>query len=293
MENISIAPTELTEQFLFAPANYPNQAKSYALPLLRIDENIITVEQAFKYLQDSGELPKFLLEISRQYIIEQEIKQLEFEEPSVEILEQFMLEFRFQQGLTTINKFHIWLANQGLSYQEFRTKIQSLIQFETFKKNLTEPQLESYFLEKKKDLEKVVLSRIVVEDEQIAQNLKDRIEQDAADFNQLAKEYSIVDDAIIGGVLGAVIRGDMPEIIAQATDQALPGTIIGPMAIENRFCLLKVEEILTPSFDEALQKELGNKIFDQWLKERLQTAKIRLLPLEQHESYGNPRSKNL
>ena len=278
--NIPLAPNDQVNQFLFSTPKLNEQNTELNTPLLKIDEDTISVGEGFKYLQASGELPKVLLEITRQYLIEKEIKQQAIEEPSLEILEQFILELRLQEGLTTQDKFQTWLGNQGLNYNGFRSKIKSIIQIETFKKEVAESQIESYFGENKKDLEKVILSRIIVENYQLAQDLKDKLEQQSADFTQLAKEYSVVDDAVIGGVLGTITRGDMPEIIAQATANTLPGQIVGPIAIENRYCLLKVEDVLTACLDNALKKELESKIFDEWLKQRLQQVNIQLLAFD-------------
>lgn len=46
---------------------------------------------------------------------------------------------------------------------------------------------------------------------------------------------------------------------------------------EDRYCLLKVEDVLTACLDNVLKKELENRIFDEWLKQRLQQVNIQLL----------------
>lgn len=277
MDNIPFAPLEGTNQSVFPFPELDRSVQSVDSGLLEIDGEIISIERGLAYLKNSGELPKFLLEITRQYLLEKEVRERAIAEPSLEVLEQFILELRMQQGLTTIDKFQTWLASQGLTYHDFREKMKFLIQIETCQTNITEPQLESYFLEQQKNLEKLVLSRIVVDNSQVAQDLKDKLEKGSVDFPQLAKEYSIVDDAVIGGALGSVSRGDLPKEIALSLENCTAGQIIGPLVIETRYCLLKVEEIIPAQLDNSLKQALQIELFNQWLKNRIQSANLQVL----------------
>ena len=277
MDNIPFATLEGTNQSVFPFPELDRSVQSVDSGLLEIDGEIISIERGLAYLQNSGGLPKFLLEITRQYLLEKEVRERAIAEPSLEVLEQFILELRMQQGLTTIDKFQTWLASQGLTYHDFREKMKFLIQIETCKTNITEPQLESYFLEQRKNLEKLVLSRIVVDSSQVAQDLKDKLEKGSVDFFQLAKEYSIVDDAVIGGALGSVSRGDLPKEIALSLENCTAGQIIGPLVIETRYCLLKVEEIIPAQLDNSLKQALEIELFNQWLKNRIQSANLQVL----------------
>lgn len=281
MESIPFAPTEDPTQALEKLFNNHSQNMMENIPLLKIDEDIISLEQAFNYLRASGELPRFLLEITRQYIVEQAIKQQSIEIPAQELVEQFMLEFRLQQDLKTLDSFHAWLADQGINYTQFRKKIEYLIQSDILKKKIVQPQLEDYFFQKKDDLTRIVLSRIVVETAELAEQIKLKLVEQNADFTQLAKDYSVVDDAIIGGVIGAVTHGDMPEVVYNATANVTPKQIIGPIQIENRYCLLKIEDVLIANLDDSLKRDLSNKLFDEWLKKRLQEVNIKLLAFKE------------
>jgi hypothetical protein len=277
MDNIPFVTLEGTNQSVFPFPELDRSVQSVDSGLLEIDGEIISIERGLAYLKNSGELPKFLLEITRQYLLEKEVRERAIAEPSLEVLEQFILELRMQQGLTTIDKFQTWLASQGLTYHDFREKMKFLIQIETCQTNITEPQLESYFLEQQKNLEKLVLSRIVVDSSQVAQDLKDKLEKGSVDFPQLAKEYSIVDDAVIGGALGSVSRRDLPKEIALSLENCTAGQIIGPLVIETRYCLLKVEEIIPAQLDNSLKQALEIELFNQWLKKRIQSANLQVL----------------
>lgn len=277
MDNILLAPLDENNKSVFSLSEFDQTASTVNNALLEIDGETISIERGLNYLKKSGEIPKFLLEITRQYLLEKEIKNRSIEEPTLEVLEQFILELRIQQGLTTIDKFQTWLTEQGFNYHDFREKMKFLIRIEACKRNIAEPQLENYFLERQKDLEKLVLSRIVVAHAGIAGDLKNKLEGSDVDFATLAKEHSIVDDAVVGGVLGVIARGDLPQEIAQSLENCTTGQIIGPLLIDDRYCLLKVEEIIPAQLNNALKQMLEGELFDKWLKSRIQSSNLRLL----------------
>lgn len=242
---------------------------------LTIDSNPISLEQSLNYLRRAGKLSTVVLEIAQQYLLENEIQALEIAEPEAEIVEQFILEFRLQQQLTSPESFPKWLLTNGITYAEFKQQVSFRIKQENLKEKVTGLKVEKYFVQNKEGLDRVVLSRIVVEHPEIAQDLKAQLDR-GADFVQLAKQYSTVDDAVVGGVMGPVIRAQMPEMIRKATENAQVGQIIGPLQIEGRYCLLKVEQLLPASLEGALKRDLENLLFEEWLKEKLQNMNVKL-----------------
>lgn len=242
---------------------------------LSIDHVTLSLEQSLDYLRTAGKLSTVVLEVAQQYLLENEIKALEISEPEAEIIEQFILEFRLQQQLTTPEGFQKWLLTNGINYADFKQQVSFRIKQENLKEKVTELKVQKYFVQNKENLDRVVLSRIVVQHPEIARDLKVQLER-GADFVQLAKQYSTVDDAVVGGVMGPVIRAQMPEMVRKATENAQVGQIIGPLQIEGRYCVLKVEQLLPASLEGALKRDLENLMFEEWLKEKLQNMNVKL-----------------
>jgi len=209
---------------------------------LTIDGVTLSLEQSLGYLRTAGKLSTVVLEIAQQYLLENEIKAL--------------------------------LTN-GITYADFKQQVSFRIKQENLKEKVTELKVQKYFVQNKENLDRVVLSRIVVQHPEIAEDLKAQLEQ-GADFAHLAKQYSTVDDAVVGGVMGPVIRAQMPEMVRKATENAQVGQIIGPLQIEGRYCLLKVEQLLPASLEGALKRDLENLLFEEWLKEKLQNMNVKL-----------------
>jgi len=242
--------------------------------LLNISDRAISFTESLGYLRKAGKLQPFLMEIVRQYILEQEAQAI----PAIDIdtVEQLIIDFRIQKQLANPEKFQQWLVANSLNFADFRSQFAFRLQVDRLKASIVEPKLQEYFAQRQFFLERVVLSRIVVDSADLAKDLRQQLEQEGADFTQLAKKYSAVDDAVVGGVMGAVSRGQMPELMQSATANAVPGQIIGPMQIDDRFCLLKVEQLLPAKLEGQLQQELENQIFEEWLREKVQAAKVQL-----------------
>ena len=244
-------------------------------PFLIVDERSISLSQALRYLQVCGKLQPFILEILRQNILEQEIQTRDNLGISPEVIEQAVIDFRLEQQLTDPKKFQEWLGNNGLDYSSFHKQVASSFKLEKLKSDIGEPKLQEYFIERKLFLDRVVLSRIIVNDKEIAEELKSQI-MEGARFEQLAQEYSITDDRILNGMMGAVSRGQMPDNLRALIDLSSPGEVVGPIEIEQAYCLFRVEQFLPASLEGQLKQDLQNQLFEQWLGEKMQKLTIKL-----------------
>lgn len=245
------------------------------LTFVTINDQPLSLKASLKYLKTSGKLNTVLLEIAQQNLLESEIQAREISEPTPEMIEQFLLEFRLQQQLNSPENFQLWLLKNGITYADFKQQISFRIQQEELKTHITAHEVQKYFDQRKANLERFVFSRIVVDSAEFAQAMKEKAEQ-GADFNQLAKEHSIVDDAIVGGVMAPIMRAQMPDVIREATLSAQVGQLIGPIEIDQKYCLLKVEQCLPAVLEGTLKRDIEEQIFQQWLTEKLQHVTIKL-----------------
>ncbi|MBD3883927.1 peptidylprolyl isomerase [Phormidium tenue FACHB-886] len=245
------------------------------MTFLTIDNQPLSLEQSFGYLKTAGDLPKFILEIAQQYLLEKEIAACGIAEPDSTLVEKLMLEFRIKHQLGAAETFAQWLNSQGMTYRDFRRKITLSIQLNALKAKVTS-DLESYFLAHKASLDRLVLSRIVVQTAELAAALKTQLNHPSADFSQLARQHSTAAESIVGGIMGATHRGKLPESIRTATDTAQIGQIVGPVEVEGQFWLVRVEQILPAVLEGEVKQELQNYLFKRWLTEKLKSTRIQM-----------------
>lgn len=243
---------------------------------LTIDDKPISYGQAVKYLQASGKLGQFIGDILRQYIIEQELQTREDIFISPALTEQTIIDFRLKNQLTDPSSFQEWLQSNGTNYDTFHSSVAYGFKVEKLKAVVTESKLQEYFIERKIYLDRVVLSRIIVDSRELAEELQTQIEEGAS-FEHLAREYSLADDKIVNGMMGPVSRGTMPDTLRAAIDVASPGQLVGPIELEGRYGLFRVEQFLSASLEDTqLRQALQNELFEKWLAEKIQKLTVKL-----------------
>lgn len=243
---------------------------------LTIDDQPISAAQILRYLQATRKLDAFIGDIVRQFVIERELQSQTELTVSAPAIEQAIVDFRLQHQLTDPNQFQEWLGSNGLTYEAFHNQVSFSFKLRKLKEDVTLPKLQEYFIERKMFLDRVVLSRIIVEDKELADELYSQL-QEGASFEQLAREYSITDDKIMNGMVGPVSRGTMPDMLRSAVDLAKTGDVVGPLGLEERWGLFRVEESLPASLDDPQVKQgLQDELFEQWLAEKMQRLPIKL-----------------
>ncbi len=243
---------------------------------LTVDEQSITLRECLKYLQTAGKLQGFLGDILRQYVLEQEIATREDLDINPAVIEQAVIDFRLQQQLTDPKVFQDWLKGNGSDYSIFHSQINSNFKVEKLKSVIADAKLQEYFIDRKVFLDRVVLSRIIVENQELADELKIQI-QEGTSFEELAQEHSIADDRISNGMMGPVSRGTMPDTIRAAIDSVEPGDLVGPIEVEKRWALFRVEQVIPATLDnQQLRQTLQNELFERWLAEKIQKMTVKL-----------------
>lgn len=243
---------------------------------LTIDDDSLSLRECLRLLQTSGKLQGFIGDILRQHVIETEVKNREDLDINPAVIEQAVIDFRIQQQLTDPKLFQEWLNRNGLDYTAFHQQISTNFKNEKLKILATEPRLQEYFIERKVFLDRVVLSRIIVESKELVDELKLQINEGES-FETLAREHSIADDRIANGMMGPVSRGTMPDEIRAVIDSANPGDIVGPIELENRWALFRIEDVIPATLDNPqLKQMLTTELFDRWISEKIQKMTVKL-----------------
>ncbi|MEO0408327.1 MAG: peptidylprolyl isomerase, partial [Cyanobacteria bacterium P01_A01_bin.135] len=116
----------------------------------------------------------------------------------------------------------------------------------------------------------------IVEEKDMIEELRYQL-ADGAQFESLARDYSITDDCLVNGMVGPVSRGTMPDALRAVIDEAQAGEVIGPITMDDRWGLFRVEAVLPASLeDPALQQVLVDELFEQWLGAQMEALPIQL-----------------
>ncbi len=252
------------------------EAQDSAKALLIVDEQPLSLRQCLRYLQAGNKLQPFIGDILRQYVLENEIATRDDLNIGPAMVEQAVVDFRLKQNLTDANVFQEWLNRNGINYEQFHNQISNSFKLEKLKVRVTETRMQEHFIERKLFFDRVVLSRIIVDSKDLAEELQSQINEGAS-FEQLAREYSIGDEKIANGMMGPVSRGTLPDSLRAAVDSANTGELVGPLEFEKRWAIFRVEQFLPASLeDQQLRQAMQNELFERWIAEKIQKMTVKL-----------------
>ncbi|WP_404783716.1 peptidylprolyl isomerase [Altericista sp. CCNU0014] len=243
---------------------------------ITIDEQIIPWQEVFAQLQLFGKLRPFVQEIVSQRLIVREIQARAELPVQTSELEQAVIDFRLRHQLTDRDKFEKWLSQEGIDYPAFQNRVIFSLKVNKLKTRVAEPNLSTAFENSKPSLEQIELSYLALSDRELADQLAAQLRSGENSFEEISKDYEAVPDSIVKCTTQVVRRGWLVKEIKEALKTCRPGELVGPLAIENRWGILRIEKILPVVMDERLKRQLEEKLFRQWLAEKMNAHTVRL-----------------
>lgn len=247
-----------------------------SISFLTIDDESISLGEAMQYLRRDGSLSRVMGNIIQQHLVEKELRSRPDIQIEPSLVDRALEQFRQQRQLMEGDRFEQWLKANGFSFESFQNQIAFGLKIEKLKVEVTESQLEQYFTARKPFLDRVILSRIIVKDKILADNLKQEILADRNKFGALAKQHSITEERVMGGMMGSIQHNTLPEQLKTAIQVVQPGELIGPLEIDGLYCLFRIEQFQDAVLQGKLKQNLRNQLFQQYLQQKLQNKKIKL-----------------
>lgn len=139
---------------------------------------------------------------------------------------------------------------------------------QTFQRCKFGPQIGSYFLQRKAQLDRVIYSLLRTQDEGLAYELYFRIAEGEQTF-AAAAAHGEGPEARTGGLVGPVELGSLHPDFARLLATRQVGQLTLPMACDGWFIVLRVEELIPAQFDTAIKQRLLDEQFEQWLQPQL------------------------
>lgn len=164
---------------------------------------------------------------------------------------------------------HAWLKQQGMTPAQLEALATRGLFIEKFKQATWGHKLESYFLGRKSQLDRVIYSLIRSQDPGIVQELYFRIQEGEQSFTDLAREYSQGPEAQTGGLIGPVELSTPHPVLAQMLRTSQPGQLCPPTRLGEWLVIVRLEKFIPAQLDAAMRQRLLNECFNTWLSEQL------------------------
>jgi len=237
--------------------------------LLKVGDQEIGEEDLSSLLVQYQMLPN----LAQNILIDQVIAEQECtEEEKQQEINKF-----YQQNKLTEEELPEWLEKNHITKEQWEKLVLRKLKLDKFKKAHWGNKLESYFLKRKIQLDRVVYSLFRTDDGGAAQEFYFRLQEGEITFKELAQKYSKGSEAETGGILGPVEVTVPHPRIAHLLRTSKPGEILPPTPIENWWVIVRLENFLAAELDEQMEQRLLNEQFQMWLKEQIQ-EKVTLFP---------------
>jgi parvulin-like peptidyl-prolyl isomerase len=186
------------------------------------------------------------------------------------LLNRYQLTSQFLRGLIIDQSIGAWGQSQPEPVPDADAATLHQEQIQKFKLDTWGNRLESYFMKRKPSLDRVIYSLIRTPDLCLARELYFRIQEGESTFAELARQYSQGPEAYNGGVLGPVPLSQPHPAIARLLSVSEEGQLWGPCQIADWYVIIRLEKMLPTRLDEAMQQQLLDEQFEQWLQEQIQ-----------------------
>lgn len=238
----------------------------------------ISQAQIIHQIKLSCKMPAIVEDIISRQIIEQTAEELSISVETEE-LQRSANNFRIKNNLLASKDTLAWLQKHYLSLDEFEEWLYIDILISKLAKHLFADRVEAFYVENQLNYYKAIIYEVVFDNLDLAMELYYALQEKEIFFAEVARQY-ITDDIELrrcGGYKGILNRDRFKPEIAAAVFATNPPQLIKPIVASKQVHLIQVEEIIRPQLDEDLRSQILDRLFDDWLKQKIEEIDVTLL----------------
>lgn len=218
-----------------------------------------------------------LPQLQREIILETAINSVECTFEEIETAYQQMMEAVKDQKE---QKRYACLQGNNLTRKEVLNLVQRKLKIDKFKQINWSDSVPAYFIKRKKQLDKLVYSRIAHADQGVATEIYFRLVEREQSFTELAREYSQAEEAQVHEIYNPVKVCTLDSPLAPYFTNKKPGDVLLPVNCHNVYLVMRLEQIIPAVLDAAMHQQLLDELFEQWLEAQSNQPQYRQLMLQ-------------
>ncbi|MBN1625971.1 MAG: peptidylprolyl isomerase [Deltaproteobacteria bacterium] len=186
-----------------------------------------------------------------------------------EDLQQYADNFRKMHGLIAAEDTYAFLSGKGLTEDDFEHFCEGALSIIRFKEHLSDKnKIEEYFVNNRSDFDRARISKIVVKDANLANEIIIQVSEEGEDFHALARRYSIdMATKYSGGYIGEISRKTLDQGAAAKVFNASQGDLLGPFERDGIFQLILIEEIKKAELGDNVIELIKERLFNDWFSQ--------------------------
>ena len=186
--------------------------------------------------------------------------------PTKEEQTKYYQQFLKRNRIVNAEALQAWLRVEGITEQAMSKRLYSSLQIDQFKEQKFGSLVESVFLERKSQLDRVLYSLIRVKNREKATELHLKLTEEEATFSELASLYTEGLEKEMNGLLGPMELGSLSSSLVERLKISQPGQLWPPFESSGWWVLLRLERILPASLDNSMYIRIINGLYEDWMK---------------------------
>jgi len=248
--------------------------------VLQIGQAVLDAPTLIEKLKEHQLMHKLVQEV----VIDEAIGSIDCD--SQEALQTFCA----KRGLFSKEQQQAWCQQQQQTPGQMALAAQREYKLSAFQEKTWGEQIESYFLQRKAQLDRVRYSLVRTKDTSLAQEVYFRLNDDGASFSELASQYSEGQESKTGGMVGPVELSVPHPILARMLMVSKPGQLWAPTQIGEWLVIARLEQFIPAQFDAGMRQRLLSEQFQEWLEEQISKTPVETLAgASQSESDSSSR----
>jgi peptidylprolyl isomerase len=246
--------------------------------LVKIDDEVITIEDFVKLLRFTGAFDGLLEDIVKDKLTVHAAKRAGITITTEELQERAD-ELRRVKGLHRAVDMNRYLDANKMTLDDFEQYLTEMLYHEKMLGQVgTEEAVDEYFNLNAPKFDSIDISHIVVDSEGKAREIMAILEDEPESFEELAREHSVADTREDGGYVGRVLRGALRSDVEAKVFNAAEGELLGPFpsADESYFEIFTVNAKRPAALTEDTVAEVRRLLQDEWLAARAREHNIEL-----------------
>jgi len=174
--------------------------------------------------------------------------------------------FLQDQGLSSAAAAQAWVSAQHITSDDLTARAIRHAQWLQLCERQFTPQLPSYFLKRKPQLDQVSYWALSIEDEALSLELHQRLKEGECSFAELLTLYPAAPDAGLRGRFGPVPLAELPEGLAELLRVSRPGQLWPPKPIQQGWLIVQLDQSQPAVLDQSLRRRLLLEMGEPLLK---------------------------
>lgn len=187
-------------------------------------------------------------------------------------------DFCLRRQLQTEEHRQAWCQQEHFSPEQMKAEAIREYRLRQFKEETWGERLQTYFLQRKDHLDRVVYSLIRTQDAGLAQELYFRLCDDGASFAELARQYSEGKEAQTGGLVGPVEMSVPHPTLSRMLRVSGDRQLWSPTKIGDWMIIVRFEKMVPAQLDDAMRQRLLHEQFHALLQQQMQASPVKLFP---------------